>query len=84
MCPATHGADRVIETLAAGGVDVCFTNPGTSEMQLVAAFDRMGGATCCDVADSHSQRGQKCQVIRAEGDGRNIFKFHMLTASIAD
>jgi acetolactate synthase-1/2/3 large subunit len=43
MCPATHGADRVIETLAAGGVDVCFTNPGTSEMQLVAAFDRMGG-----------------------------------------
>jgi len=38
-----NGADRVIGALAACGVDVCFTNPGTSEMQLVAAFDRVGG-----------------------------------------
>jgi acetolactate synthase-1/2/3 large subunit len=43
MSPAWNGADRVIETLAAGGIDVCFSNPGTSEMQLVAAFDRVGG-----------------------------------------
>ncbi len=38
-----NGADRAVETLARAGVEVCFTNPGTSEMQLVAAFDRVGG-----------------------------------------
>ena len=33
------GAESVVRTLAAGGVDICFSNPGTSEMHLVAAFD---------------------------------------------
>lgn len=35
-----NGADALIATLAAGGVEVCFANPGTSEMHLVAALDR--------------------------------------------
>ena len=35
------GAESVIRTLAAGGVRACFANPGTSEMHLVAALDRM-------------------------------------------
>jgi acetolactate synthase I/II/III large subunit len=35
-----NGAESIVETLAAGGVDTCFTNPGTSEMHLVAALDR--------------------------------------------
>ncbi|MGA9377127.1 MAG: hypothetical protein WBV64_19280, partial [Mycobacterium sp.] len=30
------GADTVIERLLAGGVPVCFANPGTSEMHFVA------------------------------------------------
>jgi acetolactate synthase-1/2/3 large subunit len=30
-----------LRTLVAGGVEVCFTNPGTSEMQFVAALDRV-------------------------------------------
>lgn len=30
----------MIETAVAAGVDVCFTNPGTTEMPLVAALDR--------------------------------------------
>lgn len=34
------GAQRMIETAVANGVDVCFTNPGTTEMPLVAALDR--------------------------------------------
>ena len=34
------GADRMIETAVAAGVDLCFTNPGTTEMPLVAALDR--------------------------------------------
>ncbi len=35
-----NGAEGVLKTLADAGVDVCFSNPGTSEMQMVAAFDR--------------------------------------------
>lgn len=38
-----NGAEAVLRTLIAGGVDVCFTNPGTSEMQLVSALDRVPG-----------------------------------------
>jgi len=35
-----NGADILVETLVAGGVRVCFTNPGTSEMHIVAALNR--------------------------------------------
>ncbi|MBW2665832.1 MAG: acetolactate synthase large subunit [Deltaproteobacteria bacterium] len=38
-----NGADSLIRTLIAGGVDICFTNPGTSEMHFVAALDRQPG-----------------------------------------
>ncbi|WP_369136913.1 acetolactate synthase large subunit [Modestobacter versicolor] len=34
-----NGAQAVIRTLVGGGVDVCFANPGTSEMHFVAALD---------------------------------------------
>ncbi len=34
-----RGADVIVRTLADAGVDVCFTNPGTSEMHLVTALD---------------------------------------------
>ena len=34
-----NGAHSLIRTLVANGVDVCFANPGTSEMQFVAALD---------------------------------------------
>jgi acetolactate synthase-1/2/3 large subunit len=37
------GADVLVRTLLACGVDVCFTNPGTSEMHMVAALDRHPG-----------------------------------------
>ena len=35
-----NGAEALIKTLSDGGVEVCFANPGTSEMQLVAAIGR--------------------------------------------
>lgn len=38
-----NGAEAFIETLNKCGVEVCFANPGTSEMQLVAAVDRQHG-----------------------------------------
>ena len=34
-----NGAEAALRTLAGGGVDVCFANPGTSEMHAVAALD---------------------------------------------
>ena len=34
-----NGAQALIRTLVAADVDVCFTNPGTSEMHFVAALD---------------------------------------------
>ncbi|TCR70642.1 acetolactate synthase large subunit [Bosea sp. BK604] len=41
-----NGAESLVRTLAAGGVDVCFANPGTSEMHFVAALDRVPGVRC--------------------------------------
>jgi acetolactate synthase-1/2/3 large subunit len=38
-----NGAESLVETLVDGGVEVCFTNPGTSEMHFVAALDRFPG-----------------------------------------
>jgi acetolactate synthase-1/2/3 large subunit len=38
-----NGAESVVQTLVDGGVEVCFTNPGTSEMHFVAALDRITG-----------------------------------------
>ncbi|MGE3605757.1 MAG: acetolactate synthase large subunit [Lautropia sp.] len=41
-----NGAESLVTTLAASGVDVCFANPGTSEMHFVAALDRWPGVRC--------------------------------------
>ena len=41
-----NGAESLVRTLVAGGVEVCFTNPGTSEMHFVAALDRVEGMRC--------------------------------------
>ena len=35
-----NGAESLVGTLLQGNVDVCFTNPGTSEMHFVAALDK--------------------------------------------
>jgi acetolactate synthase-1/2/3 large subunit len=35
-----NGAEATLKALADSGVEVCFANPGTSEMQMVAALDR--------------------------------------------
>jgi acetolactate synthase-1/2/3 large subunit len=41
-----NGAESLVRTLVAGGVEVCFSNPGTSEMHFVAALDRVEGMRC--------------------------------------
>ena len=41
-----NGAESLVRTLVAAGVNTCFTNPGTSEMHIVAALDREEGLRC--------------------------------------
>src|SRR5580692_2423800 len=44
-----NGAEALVHTLADCGVEICFGNPGTSEIHFVAALDsepRMRGVLC--------------------------------------
>ncbi len=41
-----NGAELLVSTLASGGIEVCFANPGTSEMHFVSALDRVAGIRC--------------------------------------
>src|ERR687896_1741914 len=41
-----NGAESLVETLAGAGVEICFANPGTSEMHFVAALDQVGDMRC--------------------------------------
>src|SRR5271165_1618343 len=38
-----NGAESLVRTLVASGIEVCFANPGTSELHFVAALDKMSG-----------------------------------------
>jgi len=59
-----NGAVSMIQTLVNGGIDTCFTNPGTSEMHFVAAVDRVDGmrtilclfeGVCTGAADGYAR-----------------------------
>lgn len=59
-----NGAEVIFETLARSGLEVVFTNPGTSEMQLVAALDTVTAVrpvlglfegVCTGAADGYSR-----------------------------
>jgi acetolactate synthase I/II/III large subunit len=41
-----NGAESLVHTLVANGIEVCFANPGTSEMHFVAALDGIHGIRC--------------------------------------
>ena len=41
-----NGAEILVETMLASGVNVCFANPGTSEMHFVAALDTHPDMRC--------------------------------------
>jgi acetolactate synthase I/II/III large subunit len=41
-----NGAETLVKTLLDSGVDVCFANPGTSEMHFVAALDQYPEMRC--------------------------------------
>ena len=41
-----NGAQSLLATLTRNGIEVCFANPGTSEMHFVAALDQAEGLRC--------------------------------------
>jgi acetolactate synthase I/II/III large subunit len=41
-----NGAESLVRTLLASGVDTCFANPGTSEIHIVAALDHIPEMRC--------------------------------------
>ncbi|MGD0240973.1 MAG: acetolactate synthase large subunit [Streptosporangiaceae bacterium] len=41
-----NGAHSLLATLTGNGIGVCFANPGTSEMHIVAALDQVTGMRC--------------------------------------
>src|SRR5437870_3854288 len=41
-----NGAESLVRTLVRGGIETCFANPGTSEMHIVAALDRVAEMRC--------------------------------------
>src|ERR1700678_321690 len=40
------GAESLVRSLIAGGVQTCFTNPGTSEIHIVSALDHLPEMRC--------------------------------------
>src|SRR5512134_3971085 len=58
------GAESLLRTLASNGIEICFMNPGTSEMHFVAALDRVSGVrgipclfegVCSGAADGYAR-----------------------------
>lgn len=61
-------SEALLRGLVDGGVEACFANPGTSEMHLVASFDRVGGlrpilglfeGVCTGAADGYARMSEK-------------------------
>jgi acetolactate synthase-1/2/3 large subunit len=62
------GAESLVRTLSAGGIDACFTNPGATEMHIVAALERLSEIRCVlglfegvvtGAADGYARMAQK-------------------------
>ncbi|MBF68072.1 MAG: acetolactate synthase large subunit [Gammaproteobacteria bacterium] len=63
-----NGAESLLATLINNGVEVCFTNPGTSEMHMVAAIGKTTGmrsvlslfeGVCTGAADGYGRMADK-------------------------
>ena len=62
-----NGAESMLQTLINNGVEVCFTNPGTSEMHMVAAIGKTTGmrsilglfeGVCTGAADGYGRMAE--------------------------
>ena len=61
-----NGADSVVRTLVDAGVEVCFANPGTSEIHFVASLDRESGLRP-DPVPVRGRRDRRRRRLRAHG-----------------
>lgn len=83
-----NGAESLVRTLAAGAVDTCFANPGTSEIHIVAALDRAPEIRCVlglfegvvtGAADGYSRMAEKpaCTLMHlGPGLGNGLANLH--------
>lgn len=83
-----NGAESIVRTLVAGGVDTCFANPGTSEIHLVAALDRITEMRCVlglfegvvtGAADGYARMAEKpaCTLLHlGPGFGNGLANLH--------
>ena len=63
-----NGAESLVKTLLASGVDVCFANPGTSEMHFVAALDSHPEMRCILCLFEGGATGAADGYFRMKGD----------------
>ncbi|MDZ4798167.1 MAG: acetolactate synthase large subunit, partial [Bryobacteraceae bacterium] len=83
-----NGAEVLLRTLLASGINVSFMNPGTSEMQFVAALDRVPGmrgvlclfeGVCSGAADGYARMlGRPASTLLHLGPGlaNGLANFH--------
>jgi acetolactate synthase-1/2/3 large subunit len=83
-----NGAESLIRSLLAGGVETCFANPGTSEIHLVAALDHapemrcvlaLFEGVCTGAADGYARMAEKpaCTLLHlGPGLGNGIANLH--------
>jgi acetolactate synthase I/II/III large subunit len=83
-----NGAESLVRTLAAGGVETCFANPGTSEIHIVAALDRITEIRCAlglfegvvtGAADGYARMAEKpaCTLLHlGPGLGNGLANLH--------
>ncbi len=83
-----NGAEVLLRTLLSSGIDTCFMNPGTSEMQFVAALDRVPGmrgvlclfeGVCSGAADGYARMlGKPASTLLHLGPGlaNGLANFH--------
>jgi acetolactate synthase-1/2/3 large subunit len=82
------GAELILKTAVSAGVEVCFTNPGTTEMPLVCAFDSVAGirpilglfeGCCTGAADGYGRMADKAAMTLLHlgpGLGNGIANLH--------
>ena len=83
-----NGAESLIRTLVAGNLDTCFANPGTSEIHIVAALDKIPEMRCVlglfegvvtGAADGYARMAQKpaCTLLHlGPGLGNGLANLH--------
>ncbi len=83
-----NGAESLLRTLLANGIELCFMNPGTSEMQFVSALDRVPGmrgvlclfeGVCSGAADGYARMAGKPAATLLHlgpGLGNSLANFH--------